>query len=151
MSTATIVTCPNCGAKNRIDESRARVMQPVCGRCKTKLDVTGSANGHPIEVSDDSFERDVLEVRGRPVLLDCWAPWCGPCRMIAPAIEQLAAQAGGRYVVAKLNVDQNPQVATRFDIRSIPTLLIFKDGRVVDQIVGLQAGEAIRARVERFV
>jgi thioredoxin 2 len=148
----TIVTCPNCGAKNRIDETRAKFMQPICGQCKAKLEISGStSNGHPLEISDATFERDVLNVRGKPVLLDCWAPWCGPCRMIAPAIEQLATQAGGRYVVGKLNVDQNPTVASRFDIRSIPTLLIFKDGRVVDQIVGLLPGEAIRARVERFV
>jgi thioredoxin 1 len=88
-----------------------------------------------LTVSDATFESDVLK-SDKPVLVDFWAPWCGPCRMIAPIIEELANDYDGRAVIAKMNVDDNPSTATQFGIRSIPTLLIFKDGKVVDQIVG---------------
>ena len=149
-----IVECPNCGAKNRVDERAAERMQPVCGRCKTRLAVpaggasAGAADGgHPIEVTDATFERDVLGAGATPVLLDCWAPWCGPCRMIAPIMEQLAAEAGGRFVVAKLNTDENRRVATQFQIDAIPTMLIFKNGQLIDRIVGLQPKQAIERKV----
>ena len=99
-------------------------------------------------MTDATFAREVLEASGaRPVLLDCWAPWCGPCRVIAPVLDQLAAEAGGRYEIAKLNVDENPQTAARFQIQSIPTLLIFKQGQAVDRIVGAQPKQVIAARL----
>ena len=130
MSTATIVTCPNCGAKNRIDESRARVMQPVCGRCKTRLDVGESpSGGHPLEVTDDTFERDVLQVRGKPVLLDCWAPWCGPCRMMAPEYSKAAEALAGQVRLVKLNTEAHPQAGAAYNIRGIPTMAAFIGGR----------------------
>src|SRR5207248_1909778 len=135
----TVVTCPKCRAKNRIDD-RALGLQPVCGRCGAKLspgDSTGVSSAEPITVTDASFADDVLGA-GVPVLVDCWAAWCGPCRMIAPTIDALAAESAGRYRVAKLNVDDNPTTAAHYRIESIPTLLIFKDGRLVDLIVGLQ-------------
>ena len=143
-----IVTCPQCGAKNRVDE-RALDRQPVCGRCGTKLKMEGQSGavGHPINVTDSSFAADVLEVRGKPVLLDCWAEWCQPCRMIAPAINQLAAESNGQWVIAKLNVDQNQRTASQFQIDSIPALLIFKDGRLADRVVGLQPVDALRRRL----
>ena len=137
-----IITCPNCGTKNRIDE-RASELQPVCGRCHAKL----AASSKPLHVTDASFARDVLSAGNTPVLLDCWAPWCGPCRMLAPTIDALAASADGRFIVGKLNTDENPQTAGRFNISSIPTLLIFKNGQVVDQIVGLQSQQAIMQRL----
>jgi thioredoxin len=88
-------------------------------------------------VTDDSFARDVLGAGAKPVLVDAWAPWCGPCRMIAPTLDQLAAESAGRYVVAKLNVDENPRTAAEYRIEGIPTLLLFKNGKLVDRIVGL--------------
>jgi thioredoxin len=137
-----VVTCPNCGAKNRIDEKRAGELQPVCGKCGTKLlDATESADGHPIEVTDANFEQVVAQPK--PVLVDFWADWCPPCKLIAPALEELAKEAGGRYVIAKLNVDENQQIAGRFHIEGIPTLLIFKSGQLVDRMVGLQPKQAI--------
>ncbi len=88
-----------------------------------------------LTVSDASFESDVLK-SDKPVLVDFWAPWCGPCRMIAPIVEELANDYDGKAKIAKVNVDENPQISMQFGIRSIPTLLIFKNGQVVDQIVG---------------
>jgi thioredoxin len=145
----TVVTCPNCGAKNRVDETRAQQLEPVCGRCRQKLTAGSSATtpDHPITVTDQSLPQELARAGATPVLVDCWAPWCGPCRMIAPVMDQLAAESGGRYVVAKLNVDENPNTAGRFRIDGIPALLIFKDGRLVDRIVGLQPKQAIAARL----
>jgi thioredoxin len=101
----------------------------------------------PIAVTDASFSEDV-ERSPLPVLVDAWAAWCGPCRMIAPIIDELAAEMAGRVRVVKLNVDENPATAARFDLRSIPTLLVFKAGREVDRIVGVQPKSEISRRLE---
>jgi thioredoxin len=145
----TIQTCPNCGARNRIDETLAIAHKPVCGRCGVPLSVTNSADdGKPQVVTDASFAQDVIAASSsKPVLVDAWAEWCGPCRMIAPVLDQLAAESNGRYKIAKLNVDENPQTAAQFNIRSIPTMLIFKNGKLVDQIVGAQPKQAIASRL----
>ena len=139
----SIVTCPNCGAKNRIDEGRAVHARPKCGRCGTPL----GASSEPLIVSDATFARDVLGVAGKPVLVDCWAPWCGPCRMLEPTIKQLAAESAGQYVIAKLNTDENQRTAAAYQIDGIPTMLLFKDGELVDKLVGLQPKQAIASRL----
>ena len=151
-----IQACPRCGAKNRVDEGAARNLQPVCGKCGAKLMVDGGGSnatgtGKPQIVTDATFTRDVLNAGNRPVLLDCWAEWCGPCRMIAPVLDQLAAESADRYIVAKLNVDENPQTAGRLNIQSIPTLLIFKNGQMVDRLIGAQPKQAIAARLATYV
>ena len=145
-----IVTCPNCGTKNRVDHSRAQESQPVCGKCGEPLPVAAASGGQgkPLTVTDASFASDVLGASA-PVLLDCWAPWCGPCRMIAPTIDQLAAESAGRFVIAKLNTDENPNTSAQYRIDAIPTMLIFHRGQMVDRIVGLQPKQAILARLER--
>jgi thioredoxin len=149
METLTsIATCPKCGAKNRINERAAETRQPICGRCGAKLSSSADST-HPIEITDATFEQVLAEAGNRPVLVDCWAAWCGPCRMLAPTIEALAREANGKWVIAKLDTDQNPQTASRFNISSIPTLLIFKNGKLVDQLVGLQPKPAITARLAR--
>ena len=146
-----IRTCARCSTKNRVDEQAAVVSQPVCGKCGAKLPdatATTSANGKPQVVTDSTFANEVLNASTSvPVLVDCWAPWCTPCRVIAPVLDQLAAESGGRYKIAKLNVDENPGISAQFQIRSIPTMLIFKHGKVVDQIVGAVPKQTILARL----
>ena len=146
-----VVDCKNCGAKNRVDESKLTTSDAKCGRCGEKLsaDATaaGAQNSKPVFVTDQSFDRDVMQEKGHPVLVDAWAPWCGPCRIIGPVIDQLAAESQGRYKVGKLNVDENPQTAARYQIASIPTLLIFRDGQLVDRLIGLQSKQAIAERL----
>jgi thioredoxin len=156
MDAMSIVTCPTCGAKNRVDETRTD-RKPICGKCRTSLEnmigVTASAtaaagNGHPVEITDATFDGALRSAGDRPVLVDAWASWCGPCRMIAPTIEQLAAESNGRWVVGKLDVDRNPNTAQRYRIASIPTLLSFKRGQLVEQLVGLQPKQAIVAKLQ---
>ena len=157
-----IMTCPRCGAKNRVDPDRSQTLQPVCGRCGERLaggeagardggtSVAGGMPTEPLELTDDTFAAAMRQFRGRPVLVDCWAPWCGPCRLVAPIIDQLAAESGGRYVVAKLNTDENPNVAGRLGIEAIPTLIIFKDGEPVDRIQGAAPKHVLAARLAQF-
>ena len=109
-----------------------------------------STDAHPLTLTDANFDQ-VVAGKGKPVLVDFWAAWCGPCRMVAPAVEQLAREFAGRAVVAKLNVDENPRAAQRFNIMSIPALFIFKDGQVVDRIIGAQPAPVIRERLARHV
>jgi thioredoxin 2 len=146
-----IQACPKCGAKNRVDEQAAQASQPVCGRCGEKLslaETSAAGNSQPQTVTDATFATDVLEASGsQTILVDCWAAWCGPCRMIAPVLDELAVESNGRYKIAKLNVDENPRTAAQFNIRSIPTLLIFKNGKVVDQIIGVVPKQTIAARL----
>lgn len=143
-----IQTCPKCGTRNRVDEFLAGVHNAVCGKCGASLKAN---DGKPQVVTDATFARDVVAASSTiPVLVDAWAEWCGPCRMIAPILDQLAAEANGRYKIAKLNVDENPGTSQQFGIRSIPTMLIFKNGKLVDQIVGAVPKQAIVARLTVF-
>jgi thioredoxin 1 len=103
-----------------------------------------------IEVTDASFDDDVLK-SDIPVLVDFWAVWCAPCRMIAPIVEELAAEKEGTLKVAKVDVDNNPEIAMKFGIRSIPTLLIFKNGQVVDQMIGAVAKAMIESKLEKVL
>jgi thioredoxin 2 len=147
MSDAQLIRCPSCAAKNRVPlEKLEQGLQPVCGRCKTPL----LADEKPVTVTDATFSAQV-EQSPIPVLLDLWAPWCGPCRMMAPVLEELAKETAGRVRVAKLNVDENPATAARFDVRGIPTLLILKRGNEIDRIVGAQPKAAIAQRLERVL
>jgi len=105
-------------------------------------------NKDVVVLTDDNWKAEVTEAKG-PVLVDFWAEWCSPCRMIAPSIEALATAYSGKAKVAKLNVDENPVVAQSFGIRSIPTLLVFKDGKVVDQVIGALPQPRIAEMLEK--
>ena len=147
----TVVTCAKCDAKNRVDETRLSANEAKCGRCGAKLEA-GAGNGaagKPLVVTDASFQQEVLQASGPPLLVDFWAPWCGPCRVVGPIMDQLAAESGGRYRIMKLNVDENPMTASRYQIASIPTMLIFKDGALIDRLVGAQPKQAIADRLNR--
>ena len=128
-----IIKCKNCGAKNRIPKTRLND-RPVCGRCHSRLPEERTFNS-PVIVSDKTFNDEIV-FAPVPVLLDCWAPWCGPCRTIGPIIDQLAKDFAGKVKFAKLNVDENPAISAKYNIMSIPTMLLFKDGKVVNSLVG---------------
>ncbi|MDY6910001.1 MAG: thioredoxin [Thermodesulfobacteriota bacterium] len=103
-----------------------------------------------IEINDSSFEQEVLQ-SDIPVLVDFWAPWCGPCRAIAPVIDDLSTEYSGKLKVAKCNVDDNPKIPARYGIRAIPTLIIFKGGNVTEQITGAVAKSQIAAAVDKAI
>ncbi len=110
------------------------------------------AAGRPIDVTDESFADEVLE-SDIPVLVDYWAPWCGPCRMAAPVLERIADEYDGRLKICKLNVDENREIATQHRIMSIPTMFLFKDGELVDQITGMTPNfeSDLKRRIEPYV
>jgi thioredoxin 1 len=103
-----------------------------------------------VHLTDDSFDETIKHAQG-PVLVDFWAAWCGPCKMIAPHLDQIAGEVEGRATVAKVNVDENGDLSARFGIRSIPTLVIFKEGRVVDQQTGFRSKDEIRTLLQKHI
>lgn len=108
------------------------------------------ALGKVVEVTDQNFDEQVIKGKGL-ILVDFWAEWCGPCRMIAPILEELAAEYDGQIIIAKLNVDENRQTSARFGIRSIPTILFFKEGAQVEQLIGAMPKSAIKAKVQQHL
>ncbi len=104
----------------------------------------------PREVTDTTFDQEVLQA-SKPVLVDFWAPWCGPCRMVAPVVEELAEEYDGQVEFVKVNTDDNPDTAVKYGIRSIPTLLVFKDGKPVGQIVGFRPKSDLKQRLDAVV
>jgi len=124
-STGTIVACPNCHTKNRVRATSSGV--PRCSVCQTLLPWI-------VEAGPDSFDEEIAA--SVPVLVDFWAPWCGPCRMVSPLVERLGAEHAGRLKVVKLNVDDAPAISARFGVQGIPLLVVIRDGSEVDRLVG---------------
>jgi thioredoxin 2 len=132
------ISCPQCNAKNRLPAERIDDT-PVCGRCGEAL-----LDGRPIELNDANFEAVAL-ASDLPLLVDFWAPWCGPCRAMAPAFEQAGRTLKGRALLVKVNSDDNPALSARFGIRSIPTLVRFERGRETARQSGAVPASAIVA------
>jgi thioredoxin 2 len=140
MSASTNVVCPHCDAVNRVPSARLGE-GPTCGRCKRSL-----FPGSPVVLTDDSFERHLVRSE-IPLVVDFWAPWCGPCKMMAPSFEQAAATIEPRARLGKVNTEQNQMLAQRYGIRSIPTLAVFKDG----QQVASQAGAMMLPQLVQWI
>ena len=136
-----LVTCPNCGRRNRVPVAAAGT--PRCGNCHEPLPWITDAG-------DDTFA-EVAEVASVPVVVDLWAPWCGPCRMVSPALAQVAAGLAGQVKLVKVNVDDSPKIRQRFSVQAIPTLLVLRDGQVIASRAGAVPAAAIRTWVERAI
>lgn len=134
----SVVACPGCGTKNRVPPSRSGKVR--CASCHTDLPWL-------VDADDTSFGSVVKEA-SLPVLVDVWAPWCGPCRQIAPVVEQLSRDLAGRLKVAKVNADVAPGVSGQHGITGIPTLLLYRNGQEVDRLVGAAPPPRLRAWVE---
>jgi thioredoxin 2 len=132
---STKVQCGKCGAKNRLPVVAEGI--PRCGKCRTPLRWVVDAN-------DEEFHA-VVDEASLPVLVDVWAPWCGPCRMVSPALEKLAGELAGTLKLVKVNADDNPAVSRRFEVQSIPTLVLLDHGKVVDKRIGALPEHQLRS------
>ncbi len=144
-----IIRCAACGTRNKIPADKAGVAGK-CGKCGALLKTDDLLTDKPVVITDADFDSRVLK-SPLPVLVDCWAPWCGPCKMIGPVMEQLAGQWRGRVRICKLNVDENQKTAAMFQIRNIPTMLIFDGGRRKDTLVGALPKQQIVQAMKRFL
>jgi thioredoxin 2 len=136
-----LIRCPHCGRRNRVPAVATGT--PRCGNCHQALPWI-------VNSGDDSFA-EVAEKSSVPVLVDMWAPWCGPCRMVSPALEQLATERAGRMKLVKVNVDESPRLQQRFGIQSIPTLMLLRDGQLVARQVGAAPADTLRAWIDQSV
>ena len=135
---STTVQCSSCGAKNRVPAIADGV--PRCARCSTPLRWV-------VDATDEDFHA-VADESKLPVLIDVWAPWCGPCRMVSPALEKLAGELAGKLKLVKVDADDNPEVSRRFAVQAIPTLVLLHDGEVVDTQIGALPEHQLRSWLE---
>ena len=133
-----VVECPNCGQRNRLPPSASG--KPRCAQCRKWLPWIVDAG--------DADYAAVVEKSSVPVLVDLWAPWCGPCRMVSPELEQLATELAGSLKLVKVNVDKAPQISQRFEVQAVPTLLIIQDGKVLARRAGAAPVAALRMWVD---
>ena len=142
-----ILACLKCGTKNRVPLSRV-TESPKCGKCGNLL--SADILSQPVDVSDNTFDKEVLN-SALPVLVDCWAPWCGPCKAVDPRLDELAEKYKGRLKIAKVNVDENQGIGSRYSIASIPTMFLVKDGKIVDTLIGALPKEALESQIARIL
>jgi len=135
----TVVRCENCGTKNRVPAAAPGA--PRCGNCHRPLPWV-------VDAGDDTFAL-VADQATVPVLVDVWAPWCGPCSMVSPALQQLASERAGSLKLVKVNADEAPEISRRFDVQAIPTLLIMQRGRVLSRQVGAAPAPQLRTWLEQ--
>ena len=141
-----IASCPSCGRQNRLPfAALARSIR--CGSCRTLLPATAA----PVEAPDAAAFRAAVADGALPLIVDFWAPWCGPCRMVAPELERVARDAAGRYLVVKVNTDELQEIGQEFRIRSIPTLAIMFRGRELARVAGARSAAEIRAFADQTV
>ena len=138
---AEITTCPNCGRRNRVPAAATGF--PRCGNCHQPLPWIADA-------ADDTFA-EVAEAAPVPVVVDLWAPWCGPCRMVSPALAQVAADLAGRVKLVKVNVDESPKIQQRFGVQAIPTLMVLRHGQVAARRAGAAPAADLRKWVETAI
>jgi thioredoxin 2 len=136
---ANVISCPNCGRKNRVPAVASGT--PRCGNCHQPLPWI-------VDASDDDFA-EVADNASVPALVDLWAPWCGPCRMVSPALEQLATERAGQLKLVKVNVDQAPKLQQRFGVQAIPTLLLLRRGAVAARQTGAAPAAALRTWLDQ--
>jgi thioredoxin 2 len=136
---ATVVTCDNCGKRNRVSAVGDGV--PRCGNCHRPLPWVAEA--------DDASFAEVADAARVPVLVDLWAPWCGPCRMVSPVLETLARERAGQLKLVKVNADVAQELSRRFEVQAIPTLVLMRDGQVIDRQVGAAPAPALRSWLDR--
>ena len=141
-----VVTCPSCATKNRIPADMQH-LGPKCGKCKTSISLAAVAV--PVELDDSTFAGFIRQA-SKPVMVDFFSPTCGPCRMLAPVIEAMARKFYGRMIIAKLDTSRSQMAAAQYRIRSVPTLLFFKNGRLVDQVTGALPEQELIQVLEKF-
>jgi thioredoxin 2 len=135
------IRCPNCGRRNRVPAAAAGT--PRCGNCQQPLPWI-------VDAGDDTFA-EIAEAASVPVIVDLWAPWCGPCRMVSPALAQVATEMAGRVKLVKVNVDDSPKLQQRFGVQAIPTLMVLRHGQVVVRRAGAAPVSDLRAWVEEAI
>ncbi len=143
----TILVCPKCSAKNRIPAGKQH-LSPKCGKCGTPINP--GSNTVPVELTDSEFQ-SFIQSASLPVMVDFYSPTCGPCQSIAPVITSLAGEYLGRVIIAKLDTSSNPGTAMHFQIRGVPSLYFFKNGEVIDQIVGAPPENQLRQKLDSII
>lgn len=144
----TFIRCTSCRSKNRIPADKIGETAR-CGKCHAAIDTTAAFRGRSVLVSDRDFESQVLQ-SPLPVLMFCWATWCPTCTQVAPIMDQLAGEWRGRARVAKVNVDQSPMIAARFQVRSVPFLFVFDNGQLKESMVGGLPKAEIAAKMSKY-
>jgi len=141
-----IHACMHCGAKNRVPDNKS-MTEAKCGKCHKPLGE--NIKSGTVNVTDANFNQEILKHPG-VVLVDFWAPWCGPCRMVGPIIDELAGILKGKVKFAKMNVDENSAIPSKYSIQSIPALMIFKNGEMVKSLVGARSKGELEMQIRKF-